>query len=1231
VNAPLEQLAGRQHRDDLRRADTHARDLAVTRFDAPLALEAGAGTGKTTTLVARIVAWCVGLGWERAAAQFPLEEPARLARRVASGVFAITFTEAAAAEMATRAAQALGTLAAGEKALGMPIEDTTSRPSRAERAAHLLAAVDLFEISTIHAFCMRVLRDQALSLGLHPAFQIDADGEATQAIARRVVARGWPAALEAGASGALELARRAVSGEHLVDAVVDLSKLGVDGALLTRDPALVVGPVLANFRAACEALLATIAGLPFGKALKNPEKLRVALTEWLAAKPEPEPLGELERARAAFEPHAEQVRKWSEDDIQVGVAKVGDAAAIGAAAGVWTTAWEVFAAFDAVAFGAAAAVLAPLLDEAQTLRQREGWLGYDDLLAEAARWARAGGSGLEHWRARIRQLLVDEFQDTDVRQCDLVAALALDGPRESRPGLFVVGDPKQSIYGWRAADLAAYESLIERLVREGGEKHTLSINFRSSQEVLDEVERALTPLLVHEPGVQARFEPLVVPADFAGRPPPLGTSAVEYWTTWRRGDGDAPLKVSSPATTALEARALARDLVATRANDPSLLWRDCAVLLRSTTDQELTLRALREAGVPFTVAKERSFWHHREVQDLSLTLRAILDPSEDVALVAFLRSPHVGVPDGAFALVWSALAPLTRALNGDDDDARHVQLAALLGDAAARLASAVPNAAPSPHWPRLANQALVRLGALRAAWRRAPLLRFVHELRHAFAAEAGEAARRLGTFRTSNLDAFHAEFEARARACDADTYELLRWLRARRDEQSDAEPQRPAEDAVLVSTIHGAKGLEFKVVYLANGHKKSGRSGRNDTHGSGARASGADVALKLVGFEGLGWKSAARRAKRVEEAERARLLYVALTRAKARLVIAASAAPDARSPSGAPESFAVALLHRRPDDILERFAAALSGAAASDAAPDADGVHWRFPREVPAPPNTAHDTRTAIDATRARADAAHLERARSAAVRHAARPLALSASSDLPREELHDIERSAERASASSGAADAASTIDVVDDSTSSSDAAPIAASSPTTSSASGSSSRTDDLARRAAKRVGTLVHDLLARRAVGEREPAQFAAARAVLAAASSNDEQRLALERFDTLAAALASGPFLARLDALAGDPSVRGPYAELPILLAAAPTDTAASHLTGAADLVFCDASGWVVVDFKTDHVPTAEGRAARAAHYAPQLERYAVALQRALALPKLPRRELWWLASGSIDVV
>ncbi|MEZ5980452.1 MAG: UvrD-helicase domain-containing protein [Planctomycetota bacterium] len=1177
------------HLDDaavraLREADAESRRVATTRFDVPIALEAGAGTGKTSTLVARLVRWCLGPGWDAAG---DTADPTERARETARGVAAVTFTEAAAAEMAERTALAFAQVAAGEReeVVGLPDVDAAERERELARAPHLLAAVDLLEIGTIHAFCARILRDQALQLGIHPAFRVDADGEGTAQVVRSVVARLWPAMLESGDANAVRLAARGLTASEVANGVAALATAGVPSEALEVDPAQLAAEPLDALGEASRRLLDLLAGKDFGRSTKKPQEFVEALSTFLGDAPGDD-ASPLDRAHACFDAAADTPVKWSKgaDAVQKAVAKVVDPAELQEASQVWCEAWSAVAKFDPVLFGACASVVAPMLREADILRRREGWLAFDDLLAWTARWARGGGPGVAAWRRRVRQLVVDEFQDTDARQCDLVRALALEGPVDARPSLFVVGDPKQSIYAWRAADLAAYESLLDRVRAEGGEVRTLSVNHRSSQDVLDEVARVLEPHLVHEAGVQAAFQPLVVPKVPRHPASPAGLPSVEHWSSWPlEPDGSPQDKPRSHAITRAEIRAVVRDIVATRAANPELEWSAFGVLMRSTSDQEMLLREMREAGVPFQVARERSFWHHVEVRDAGLLLRTVLDPSDRVALVGWLRSPHVGVPDAAFTqLAGRGLLQSIERL-GVAEGATAADVAPVLREIENDLAGRVPGLERVAGWSGLAAERLARLAELRGLYATAALDVFVETARRLSAQEAGESARRLGRRRVANLDAFFAELLARGERSAA-SYGRLLPSPSRTRGNPDVHEAR-ARDAVAVTTIHGAKDSSTASCTSCTGTSAARAQRRRTTrsHVRCALFAAGRYELELFGVPSPGFAAAQRRRERVDEAEQARLLYVAVTRAvAARRVRDVAARPtDARAGQGA--------LDRRPRRAPST--ARPPGALRDGARGGYDGVRRRVRCALRLP--HARRERGAARRTRRRRFGERSVRAHGRRRRRAGRPASRSGRAAAPPLRRDGLRRPPERGGGPRARA-----------------------------------AEEHAASYRAAPRqvVGTQIHAMLARRASSANATGSARSCRA--RARARGRRARAAGRRFDELERALRDGPFLAKLDALVADGDVEGPFAELPLLLANDDTSGPASHYTGSADLVHRDGAGWCVVDFKTDRVDDAT-LAAHESRYAPQLRRYAEALRRALALDGLPRRELWWLERGAVS--
>ncbi|MCA9512175.1 MAG: UvrD-helicase domain-containing protein, partial [Myxococcales bacterium] len=534
-----------------------------------------------------------------------------------------------------------------------------------------------------------------------------------------------------------------------------------------------------------------------------------------------------------------------------------------------------------------------------------GVLGFDDLLRGARDLLVSRPAVAAQLRGEIEQLLVDEFQDTDALQCDLVRALALpraaddDGPR---PGLFLVGDPKQSIYGWRDADLGAYEAFVGDVVRAGGRALELAVNFRSVPAVLAEVERSLAHAMQAEPGVQAAFEPLFASernasapgfaqdggagGDVEGDAPRW--APVEHWVSWDVAGGE---KRSGPETrtaaaTRVEARAFARDVRRLRDEHGVALER-VALLVRQRGDVDVYLRALREEGVPYSAHAGPELASRREAVDAAAVLRCVLDPNDQIALVALLRSACVGVPDAALLPLWVGRLPQRFAeLDGEPGGEGAAALAAveaLAREVAASLdAEVVPELAAVAGWEESLVAAARAVARLRASFERDAPDVFVERLRAELALDLAEAARFPGALRVANLARFHRELaEDLAAGCDEQV--LLRRLRTGGARGRGAgEPVAVVAGAVQVMTIHGAKGLGFDHVYLAQVHKAA----------SGGRARATEVErgidgpeMRLLGTQTLGFARAKAARARRESAESVRALYVALTRAKQRLVV----------------------------------------------------------------------------------------------------------------------------------------------------------------------------------------------------------------------------------------------------------------------------------------------------------------------------------------------------------
>jgi ATP-dependent exoDNAse (exonuclease V) beta subunit len=1194
-------------------ADHQARLLSQTVFDRPLVLEAGAGTGKTATLVARLIAWCLGPGWRRAARELEAHEARavrrevvgtdRIAARVLDGVVAITFTEAAAAEMADRVASALVDVQRGALPNGLLAEGLGGAAGdERERASALLVALDHLLVATIHAFCRRLLAGVPLEAGLHPNFTVDAEGLVLAEVVQEIVETAFRRALAASEGGPLfALAARGVDPLDVAKALVKLAGDGVPAAAFGADPLgpTAVGSLIGRLRARAEAVHRLIGGR-LGGAGRTKNAAAIAggvetILRALADEGRSRTLAEVNGAveGALGEALLRHLEKWGRDELTTSESAVLDdvRAALPAAARDLAGLARQLRDLDPELLDLARRALAPLLAEVHRTMRARGAQTFAALLRDAAETLARHPQVRSRVRGEITQLLVDEFQDTDRRQCEILRLLALEGSPEERPGLFLIGDPKQSIYGWRDADLAAYDGFLALVREAGGRVMSLSVNFRSTPAILAEVDRVVRPAMRAEPGMQPAFQALLPCARRSLEPDPLAgrRAPVEYWVSWAPST-DAPdvlEEASTQEAAELEAVAVAADI--RELHEGGVPWRGFGVLLRSTGDIDVYLQAFRDAGVPYLVERDRAYYRRREIIDAAALVRAVLDPGDHLALVTVLRSSAVGVPDAALIPLWARSFPDRVSELGPPTGGGLAEVQALVIEVAATLPADIPGIERIRGWERNLVAFLGHLVELRASFATEPSASFVEKLRVRTLFEATEAARNLGGFRVANLDRF---FRTLLDAIESagDPHAVLRSLRAGVSEVREAEEGRPlaaTEDAVRVMTIHKAKGLDFTHVILVQAQKRSRRERRASTD---AEEIAGRFEYVLFGAATPGWHAVEERRRRVGEAELVRTLYVAMTRARDRLVVAGvwPSAPPAHERLGSHMD----LLARRqtPEGGLPAAAAALRAAGAAHL--DGAAVRWVFPALRPAAPGAAPsepapELPSPADVGR---QAERLARLEGEAQARQARAFGGRASEEAHRR-LREV-LAEERPEGPSG--------------------------------------ERDGLERSPATAAGSAVHQVLENLDLGGDLAAGLSRARErlpdVLAGLTGGAWMEESVERARSILDRLARSRILTRLAAVAPTLVAR----ELPVLL---PPDggpgAPVGFVSGTIDLVYREGRGeLVIVDYKTDDVATEQEIATRVAAYAAQGEVYRRALREALGLASDPRFELWFLTADRI---
>lgn len=767
-------------------------------------IEASAGTGKTTRVVELLLRRLLESD----------TEPARL--------LALTFTVRAANEMRDRLGAWLTRLLAGDEVaelggglgafLGAGVDEDTAR----RRGAAALAALDRIEIGTIHSFAAHLLRQYPLEAGVSPAFEED-EGPAQAALFRE----RWPRWLEERLAGPADV--------EFVAALLDrvrMDDLARFAQALCEEGVPLVLPEDAARARAWRARLAEAAGrvqAVVGAHAGEDNAAMDALALMADLFTAPEGTARL-RGRAALL-EATAPRGWPERAEYADLRRLARA---------------VLDVDDRL-LGALLAWLRPFAEDFRAEFVRRGHLSFEGLIVRASDVLREHPDVRERLKRRFRLLVVDEFQDTDPEQAALLLYLAEREETcaadwrgvELEPGkLVIVGDPKQSIYSFRGADLEAYATIAERLTG-GRASHVerLSVNYRARPELVHFVN-AVGRRVMQEPAYVA-----LVPGP--GRP---AGGRVELML-FEGHDADG--------ARAAEAEAIAEWIAAGSAAG-AFAWRDVALLLRALPDAHHYTEAFRRRGIDFAIEGEKHFYATQEVVDLLNLLRAIAEPTDELAVVGVLRSPLGAVRDRDLVHLRDAhaLSPL---------DAERVPLAL-------------------PDVRRLFDA----LAELHARARRLPVDDLLRDVLARFPLLAIARASFRGEQAVANVEklvrALAGAGEVTLGAALADYRRRLEDL----EEEGEAPLADEQLDAVRVLSIHKAKGLEFPVVVLPDLHRAEGRSDA----GPYLRAWRSG----LVGFRcgrlcNADRVAAEERRQRIADAEARRLLYVALTRARDRLLL----------------------------------------------------------------------------------------------------------------------------------------------------------------------------------------------------------------------------------------------------------------------------------------------------------------------------------------------------------
>jgi ATP-dependent exoDNAse (exonuclease V) beta subunit len=853
------------------RESTHPDQAAIERIrsslDETLFVEAGAGSGKTRALVDRVMALVLEAG-----------EPL-------SAIAAITFTEKAAAELRDRVRQELDAAAARARAA-----DDSAGVAQCQAA---LDDLDAAAIGTLHSFAQRILSEHPVEAGLPPRIEVLDEVASMVAFDDR-----WT-----------ELVDELLDDTLLSRPILLLTAAGVRlGAL--REIALSFNQ---NWDLVAERAPAKAQDMPdwddrLDKLVDAVERTTDERAHCLEC--DDDPLFQLLDEWARW---VQQVRAAPDESARLGLCRPegGRPKASPNGKGAkprWPEGYDLPALraqmkslmddIDQLANDVTQAALERIAVElrrftlyAAEQRRSDGRLEFHDLLVMARQVLHDPEHGAAVRLAlydRYRRLLLDEFQDTDPIQVELAVLVTSDDPAAGEkpwhevvptPGrLFFVGDPKQSIYRFRRADIALFLQAADHFGGEDRRQHlALTTNHRSGGELVDWINRTFGQLMT--PGTDRQSQPAFEPSVAVRPDPPVGP-VVSVVGQVAHGDGPSADDLRAREATDV-ATSVSRILAEGWQVDRSADWRapdwqparagDITVLMPTRLSLPFVEDALAEAGLAYRVESASLVYGGRLVRDVFLTLRAVDDPSDTLSVVAALRSPLFGCGDDDLFVF--------RELQQGTFDHTALQPDTVPEDSSVRAGLAYMHdlhverrwRTPSEMVDRvIRDRRVMELGGnegrARDLWQR---MRFVVDQARAW------------------TDTTHGTLR-----------QYLSWVKQQSSPGSRvAEAVLPEtdDDAVRIMTVHAAKGLQFPITIVA------GLSTLPQGRLAGAQVAWPpdgscilSVGKKVTSPAFEAWRPLD---EQMSHDERIRLLYVACTRARDHLVVSLHRRDRAQAPA----------------------------------------------------------------------------------------------------------------------------------------------------------------------------------------------------------------------------------------------------------------------------------------------------------------------------------------------
>lgn len=870
---------------------TEAQEKAITSRNQNLLLSAAAGSGKTAVLVERIIRRLIDV-----------DNPTDITE-----IMVVTFTKAAAGEMRERIGGALLKAA----------EDETLSAAVRESARRQAALLPSARISTFHAFCQYVLRTRFYTIDLDPQFTIAGTEELEllkQSVwddvalsyyedeekVRTMTALTDVFGNDRGDAGLTEIVMKAYEYirsqpwplQWLEEATAAYEKVDSSTDLGSLPWA---SPILANIRSALSRCADE-----YDESLKILEYVEELNGQYERFKEE------RNRFKAASE-----IKSWSrmEDffsDFDFGrlksmrnlVADVADAwndckahrdkakDTVKKIRDTYFTKTSKQWVDDLIQAGHTMSALSGLIRDfykAYNAAKREkNWLDFGDLehyclqiltVHDEQTGEVLPSAAAKEMRSTFKEILIDEYQDTNGVQ-ELITTLVSDGTNR-----FMVGDIKQSIYRFRLADptlfLEKYMT-FERRAEAVNRCIDLSMNFRSAPAVIEAVNDIFSYAMTEAAtGMDYGDNEKLYVGRTDDEPGVAELHILDEVTTYESLETDGGEESDDDDDSAEESsfirqcRFVAARIGELKAADPSLKYKDIVVLLRSVSRKaEDLLTVLQDAGIPAYAEQKGGYFNVTEVRLMTALLACIDNPCRDIELAAVLRSPIVGINE-------ATLAEIRMYRDGYLVDALEAYTAGLHDGV----------------YKERLSEFLFRLDAWRTYSRRAGVAELLRRIYEKTSYIDYVAAMKNGDLRRANLEALYERAGQYERAGFRGLFRFLKFIERMKKKGLDLAPARVVgeeEDVVRIMTIHKSKGLEFPVVFLVNTEKTFNKQDEQEPvlyHkelGIGIRA--FDAKWRMT-WPTLAYNGIKERTVWENRAEEERLLYVAMTRAKNRLIL----------------------------------------------------------------------------------------------------------------------------------------------------------------------------------------------------------------------------------------------------------------------------------------------------------------------------------------------------------